>query len=113
MTTSSCATPPQHKVHVFFDGFDGLHTGETQVLQSVNHTGHQFVRYGGTRGDTYGFQTLEPCRVKLAGIIHAIRLPRSPKPSCATSISRTEFEELADPTITTQSDCWATSLTAA
>ena len=66
-------------MHVFFDGFDGLHTGETQVLQSVNHTGHQFVRYGGTRGDTYGFQTLEPCRVKLAGIIHAIRFAALPQ----------------------------------
>lgn len=40
-------------------------------------------------------------------------LPHSSKPSCVTSTSRTEFEELADPTITMQPDYWVTSLTAA
>ena len=39
--------------------------------------------------------------------------PRSPNAPCATSMSRTELEEFADPTITTLSDCSATSFTAA
>ncbi|EUA32743.1 hypothetical protein I553_2342 [Mycobacterium xenopi 4042] len=67
--------------------------------QPLQHTAHQHLGHRGARGDPDRGDIVQPPRVDIVGAVHQVRGSRA-GPS-ATSTSRIEFDELAEPTTIT------------